>query len=105
MKTTYTLGTSEDWYCLYCWSLGGCIDRLFYDAKTYNRDLEDYCIVKVKHPESLTLDYGMTGDCYLLNGDGEIDNENDKILENAKIIDLKKPDLKFIKKHLALNQL
>lgn len=105
MKTTYTLGNRDDWYCITCWSLWKCIDRLFYNLKTYNyRDIKDYTIVRVKHPKNLTLDYGMGGDCYLLNKDNEIDEKNDDILSNSKIVNLKKSDLKFIKKHLPINQ-
>lgn len=102
MKTTYTLGTADDWYCITCGTLWKCIDRLFYNLKTYNyRDMKDYTIVKVKHSEELTLDYGMWGDCYLLNKDWEIDEKNDEILSNWKIVNLKKSDLYFIKKHLS----
>ena len=104
MKTTYTLGTSDDWYCLTCWTLGKCVERLFQDKKDSDyREIEDYSIGKVKHPENLTLDYGMAGDCYLLNENWEIDEKNDEILEKWKIINLKKSDLKFIKKHLSYN--
>lgn len=106
MKTTYTIGTSDDWYCLTCWTLGKCIERLFNDLKKSDyREIEDYSICKVKHPDNLTLDYGMGGDCYLLNEDWEIDEKNDEILEKGKTINLKKSDLKFIKKHLSINQL
>lgn len=105
MKTTYTLGTWDDGYCITCWSLWKCIDRLFYNLKTYNyRDIKDYSIAKVKHTEDLTLDYGMWGDCYLLNKDWEIDERNEEFLEKWKIINLKKSDLEFIKKHLPTNQ-
>ena len=105
MKTTYTIGTSDDWYCLTCWTLWKCIERLFNDLKkTDYREIEDYSICKVKHPDNLTLDYGMGGDCYLLNEDWEIDEKNDEILEKGKTINLKKSDLKFIKKHLSINQ-
>lgn len=105
MKTTYTLGTADDWYCITCGTLWKCIDRLFYNAKDCEyRDIEDYSIWKVKHPENLTLDYGMGGDCYLLNESGEIDEENDEILCKWKLVNLKKSDLYFIKKHLSHNQ-
>jgi hypothetical protein len=46
----------------------------------------------------------MWGDVYLLNESGEIDEKNDEILEKGKTINLKKSDLKFIKKHLPINQ-
>ena len=83
MKTTYTLGTSDDGYCLHCGTLGKCIDRLFYNVKQCDyREITDYSIYKVKHPDSLTLDWGMGGDCYLLNEDGEIDENNDELLTN-----------------------
>lgn len=105
MKTTYVLGTADDGYCLTCGTLGKCIDRLFYSEKSCEyRDIQDYSICKVKHPENLTPDYGMAGDFYLLNKDGEIDEKNEEILEKGKIIRLKKSDLKFIKKHLPINQ-
>lgn len=104
MKTTYSIGTSDDWYCLYCGTLGQCIDRLFYHVKNCDyRKITEYCLFKVKHPERLTLDWWMWGDCYLLNEDGEIDDENDEILTNWKLIKLKKSDLEFIKKHLSYN--
>lgn len=45
----------------------------------------------------------MWGDCYFLDENGEIPDENDKILEKGKTINLKKSDLKFIKKHLSYN--
>lgn len=106
MKTTYTIGTSDDWYCLTCWTLGKCIERLFNDLKNSDyREINDYTICKVKHPDNLILDYDMAGDCYLLNENGEIPDENDEILEKGKTINLKKSDLKFIKKHLPINQL
>ena len=102
MKTTYTLGTADDWYCITCGTLGKCIDWLFYNAKTCDyRDIEDYSIAKVKHPDNLTLDYWMGGDCYLLNENNEIDDENDEILSKWVVLSLKKSDLKFIKKHLS----
>ena len=102
MKTTYTLGTADDWYCITCGTLGKCIDWLFYNAKDCDyRDIEDYSICKVKHPENLTLDWGMSWDCYLLNEIGEIDEANDEILSKWVILELKKSDLKFIKKHLS----
>lgn len=105
METTYAIGTSDDGYCLTCGTLGKCIERLFNDVKkTEYREIKDYSICKVKHPENLTLDYGMWGDCYLLNESGEIPDENDEILEKGKTINLKKSDLKFIKKHLPINQ-
>lgn len=104
MKTTYSIGTSDDGYCICCGTLGKCIDMLYYNAKTYKyRKITEYSICKVKHPDSLTLDWGMGGECYLLNGDGEIDDKNDEILTKWKIIKLKKSDLKFIKKHLSYN--
>lgn len=102
MKTTYTLGTADDWYCITCGTLWKCIDWLFYNAKECDyRDIEDYCIAKVKHPENLTLDHWMGWDCYLLNESGEIDEANDEILSKWVILELKKSDLKFIKKHLS----
>lgn len=105
MKTTYALGTSDDGYCITCWTLGKCIDWLFYNSKTYNyRDIKDYSICKVKHPDNLTLDYWMGGDCYLLNENWEIDDKNDDILAKWKTINLKKSDLLFIKKHLSYNE-
>lgn len=105
MKTTYTIGTSDDGYCLTCGTLGKCIERLFDDVKkTEYRETKDYSICKVKHPDNLILDYGMWGDVYLLNESGEIDEKNDEILEKGKTINLKKSDLKFIKKHLPINQ-
>ena len=104
MKTTYTLGTSDDGYCITIGTLGKCIDRLFYEASECEyREITDYTILKLKHPENLTLDYGMGGDCYLLNENGEIPDENEEILAKWKIINLKKSDLKFIKKHLPIN--
>jgi hypothetical protein len=61
--------------------LGQCIDRLFYDIKDREyREITDYSICKVKHPDNLTLDWGMGGDCYLLNEKEEIDDLNDEIL-------------------------
>lgn len=63
----------------------------------------DYSIYKVKHPDNLTLDWGMGGDCYLLNEDWEIDEKNDELLAKWKIIELKKSDLYFIKNHLSIN--
>lgn len=105
MKTSYSLGTSDDGYCITCGTLGKCIDRLFYDAKNCDyREIKDYSIWKVKHPDNLILDYGMWGDCYLLNESGEIDERNDEILTKGKLVNLKKSDLKFIKKHLPINQ-
>lgn len=105
MKITYSLGTSDDWYCITCWTLWKCIECLFYNFKTYNyRDLQDYSIVRVKHNNNLTLDYWMWWDCYLLNENNEIDDENDEILSKSKIINLTKNDLKFIKKHLSFNK-
>ena len=105
MKTTYALGTSDDGYCIYCGSLGKCIDRLFYNVKTYDyRNITEYSICKVKHPDNLTLDYWMSGDSYLLNENWEIDDENDNILSKWKIIRLNKSDLEFLKKHLSYNQ-
>lgn len=104
MKTTYTLGTSDDWYCIYCGTLGKCIEWLFNDIKYREyRETTDYSICKVKHPDHLTLDRGMGGDCYLLNKEWEIDDLNDEILAKWKIIRLKKSDLQFIKKHLSFN--
>lgn len=102
MKTTYALGTSDDGYCLHCWTLGDCIDWLFYNQKNsyYYREITDYTIWKLKHPENLKLDFWMWGDCYLLNENWEIPDENDEIMEKWKIIKLTKSDLKFIKKHL-----
>lgn len=103
MKTTYTLWTSDDWYCLTCWTIWKCIDRLFYEVKHCDyRDIEEYSILKVKHPKNLTLDYWMDWGCYLLNENWEIDDLNDEILSKWKIIRLKKSDLQFIKKHLPL---
>lgn len=105
MKTTYTIGTSDDWYCLYCWTLGQCINRLFYDIKDREyREITDYSICKVKHPDNLTLDWGMAWDCYLLDENGEIAENDDELLAKWKIIRLKKSDLQFIKKHLPINQ-
>lgn len=46
----------------------------------------------------------MGGDCYLLNKNWEIDDKNDDLLAKWKTINLKKSDLKFIKKHLSYNQ-
>ena len=104
MKTTYAIGTSDDWYCLYCWSLWKCIDRLFYNIKDREyRVITDYSICKVKHPDNLKLDRGMAWDCYFLNEKEEIDDLNDEILAKWKIIRLKKSDLQFIKKHLPIN--
>lgn len=101
MKTTYTLGTADDWYCITCGTLWKCIKRLFYNLKDCDyRDIEDYSIGRVKHPENLTLDWWMSWDCYLLNESGEIDEKNDEILCKWKIIELRKSDLYFIKKHL-----
>ena len=101
MKTTYVLWTSDDGYCITCWTLGKCIERLFYSEKRHDyREINDYSICKVKHPDNLTLDYGMAWDCYLLNENWEIDDENDEILEKGKLIKLTKSDLKLIKKHL-----
>lgn len=101
MKTTYIIGTADDGYCLTCGTLGKCIERLFYDLKNHDyREINEYSIWKVKHPDNLTLDYGMTWDCYLLNENWEIDEKNDEILEKGKIVNLKRSDLKFIKKHL-----
>jgi len=103
MKTTYTLWTSDDGYCLTCWTLWKCIDRLFYEVKHYDyRDIEEYSILKVKHPKNLTLDYWMDWGCYLLNENWEIDDLNDEILSKWKIIRLKKSDLQFIKNHLSI---
>lgn len=105
MKKTYLLGTSDDWYCITCWTLWKCIEWLFYNFKTYNyRELKDYSIVRVKHNDNLTLDYWMWWDCYLLNENDEIDDENDEILSKSKIINLTKNDLKFIKKHLSFKK-
>lgn len=105
MKTTYTIGTADDGYCLTCWTLGKCIERLFYDVKDREyREIQDYSIWKVKHPENLTLDYWMAGDCYFLDENWNIAENDDELLANGKIIRLKKSDLKFIKKHLPINQ-
>ena len=46
----------------------------------------------------------MWWDCYLLNENNEIDDENDEILSKSKIINLTKNDLKFIKKHLSFKK-
>lgn len=62
----------------------------------------EYSIYKVRHPDNLTLDWGMGGDCYLLNKDWEIDEKNDELLAKWKIIELKKSDLYFIKNHLSI---
>ena len=106
MKTSYTLGTADDGYCITCWTLGKCIERLFYDEKNCEyRNIEDYSIAKVRHPDNLTLDRWMAGDCYLINEKWEIDEKDDEILAKGKIIRLKKSDLKFMKKHLPTNQL
>lgn len=106
MKTTYVLWTSDDGYCITCGTLGKCINRLFYSEKNCEyRGIEDYSICKVKHPKNLTPDYWLGGDFYLLNESGEIDEENEEILTNWKIVNLKKSDLYFIKKHLPINQL
>lgn len=100
MKTTYALGLWEDGYCLYCGTIGECVDRLFDDVKNCEyREIGDYTILKIKHPANLTLDWGMSGDCYLLNDTGEIDEKNDEILEKWKIVKLKKTDLKFLYSH------
>ena len=97
MKTTYSLGTADDGYCLTCGTLGKCIERLFNDLKNSDyREINDYTICKVKHPDNLTLDCVWRGDCYLLNESGEIPHENDEILEKGKTINLKKSDLKFL---------
>ena len=104
MKITYILWTSDDWYCLYCGTLWKCIDRLFYNSKTYNyRDITDYSIYKVKHRDDLTLDWGMAWDCYFLDENWEIPENDDELLSNWKLINLKKSDLEFIKKHLSFN--
>lgn len=104
MKTTYTIGTSYDGYCLYCGTLGKCIDRLFYDVKHCDyRNITEYSIWKVKHPDNLTLDWGMAWDCYFLDENGEIAENDDELLGKWKIIRLKKSDLQFIKKHLPFN--
>ena len=103
MKTTYTLWTSDDGYCLYCWTLGECIDRLFYEVKHCDyRNIMEYTICKVRHPDNLTLDWWLAWDCYFLDENEEIADENDEILSKWKIIRLKKSDLQFIKKHLPL---
>ena len=44
----------------------------------------------------------MAWDCYFLDENEEIADENDEILQKWKIIKLTKSDLKFIKKHLSL---
>ena len=101
MKKTYVLWTSDDGYCITCGTLGKCIEWLFYSEKRCEyREINDYSIYKIEHPEHLTPDYWMWGDFYLLNENGEIDDENDEILAKWKLIKLTKSDLKFIKKHL-----
>ena len=105
MKTTYSLWTSDDWYCLYCWTLWDCIDRLFYDLKRCNyRDIMEYTIYKVKHPDNLTLDWWLWWDCYFLDENDEIAENDDELLEKWKMIRLKKSDLEFIKKHLSFKK-
>lgn len=105
MKTTYTLGTSDDWYCITCGTLWKCIEWLFYDEKNCDyREIWDYSIYKVKHPENLTLDFWMAWDCYLLDENWEIAENDDELLAKWKIVRLKKSDLEFIKKHLSFKK-
>ena len=47
----------------------------------------------------------MAWDCYFLDENGEIAENDDELLEKWKIIRLKKSDLQFIRKHLPFNQL